>query len=145
MIRRPPGSTRTDTLFPYTTLFRSRRTMASTLSTVGHNNSYLGHGEIAVCIGPEHADTIARDGIGISEMQDYLFAHCGNLRSELLAIGRDNYDAMAPFDRQAADPFVPLVANAKDYVLFVAGGVGKHSMAMPSFGLSRSITKAIDM
>src|SRR3546814_14499096 len=25
MIRRPPESTRTDTLFPYTTLFRSRR------------------------------------------------------------------------------------------------------------------------
>src|SRR3546814_11767753 len=25
MIRRPPGSTRTDTLFPYTTLFRSAR------------------------------------------------------------------------------------------------------------------------
>src|SRR3546814_2169668 len=25
MIRRPPGATRTDTLFPYTTLFRSRR------------------------------------------------------------------------------------------------------------------------
>src|SRR3546814_14163659 len=27
MIRRPPRSTRTDTLFPYTTLFRSVRTM----------------------------------------------------------------------------------------------------------------------
>src|SRR3546814_5960278 len=27
MIRRPPRSTRTDTLFPYTTLFRSRRTI----------------------------------------------------------------------------------------------------------------------
>src|SRR3546814_4105231 len=27
MIRRPPRSTRTDTLFPYTTLFRSRRAM----------------------------------------------------------------------------------------------------------------------
>src|SRR3546814_19769795 len=26
MLRRPPRSTRTDTLFPYTTLFRSRRT-----------------------------------------------------------------------------------------------------------------------
>src|SRR3546814_2752461 len=26
MIRRPPRSTRTDTLFPYTTLFRSKRT-----------------------------------------------------------------------------------------------------------------------
>src|SRR3546814_6332324 len=29
MIRRPPRSTRTDTLFPYTTLVRSRRTRAS--------------------------------------------------------------------------------------------------------------------
>src|SRR3546814_15866499 len=29
MIRRPPRSTRTDTLFPYTTLFRSRVTFAS--------------------------------------------------------------------------------------------------------------------
>src|SRR3546814_4453907 len=28
MIRRPPRSTRTDTLFPYTTLFRSRVTIA---------------------------------------------------------------------------------------------------------------------
>src|SRR3546814_299587 len=28
MIRRPPRSTRTDTLFPYTTLFRSRRRLA---------------------------------------------------------------------------------------------------------------------
>src|SRR3546814_3443965 len=27
MIRRPPRSTRTDTLFPYTTLFRSRRSV----------------------------------------------------------------------------------------------------------------------
>src|SRR3546814_3433714 len=29
MIRRPPRSTRTDTLFPYTTLFRSRRFSAA--------------------------------------------------------------------------------------------------------------------
>src|SRR3546814_205287 len=32
MIRRPPRSTRTDTLFPYTTLFRSWRRRASTLN-----------------------------------------------------------------------------------------------------------------
>src|SRR3546814_12222594 len=31
MIRRPPRSTRTDTLFPYTTLFRSRQRMAKFL------------------------------------------------------------------------------------------------------------------
>src|SRR3546814_11259272 len=31
MIRRPPRSTRTDTLFPYTTLFRSRRDLSPVL------------------------------------------------------------------------------------------------------------------
>src|SRR3546814_13728019 len=31
MIRRPPRSTRTDTLFPYTTLFRSNANLASVL------------------------------------------------------------------------------------------------------------------
>src|SRR3546814_11299487 len=34
MIRRPPRSTRTDTLFPYTTLFRSRFKVSVNLSTV---------------------------------------------------------------------------------------------------------------
>ncbi|MGE4304940.1 MAG: hypothetical protein AB7E24_13030 [Novosphingobium sp.] len=119
------------------------RTFAHAISTVGHNNSYLGRGEVAICIGPEHGETIARDGLGIADIQEYLFAHAGNRRSELLAIGRDNFDAMAPFDASEADPFVGLVEKAEDYLLFVAGGVGKHSMAMPSFGLSRSVTKPI--
>src|SRR3546814_8521003 len=34
MIRRPPRSTRTDTLFPYTTLFRSRHCMVFYLSNI---------------------------------------------------------------------------------------------------------------
>src|SRR3546814_5535122 len=43
MIRRPPRSTRTDTLFPYTTLFRSQagavsgRCLASVAHTAGHH------------------------------------------------------------------------------------------------------------
>src|SRR3546814_14435273 len=37
MIRRPPRSIRTDTLFPYTTLFRSGvRTTAHSMSMTGH-------------------------------------------------------------------------------------------------------------
>src|SRR3546814_14682888 len=40
MIRRPPRSTRTDTLFPYTTLFRSVHVWASSISWPPQN----GHG-----------------------------------------------------------------------------------------------------
>src|SRR3546814_4924863 len=36
MIRRPPRSTRTDTLFPYTTLFRSRRPRPCPGARAGH-------------------------------------------------------------------------------------------------------------
>src|SRR3546814_68256 len=35
MIRRPPRSTRTDTLFPYTTLFRSAISRAASPATIG--------------------------------------------------------------------------------------------------------------
>src|SRR3546814_5460117 len=36
MIRRPPRSTRTDTLFPYTTLFRSLRIQIELKSSIPH-------------------------------------------------------------------------------------------------------------
>src|SRR3546814_15675882 len=45
MIRRPPRSTRTDTLFPYTTLFRSR------LLSIGYRNDWADEQHITA--GPE--------------------------------------------------------------------------------------------
>src|SRR3546814_12406132 len=42
MIRRPPRSTRTDTLFPYTTLFRSARTQAQRRSLPGGRARFPG-------------------------------------------------------------------------------------------------------
>src|SRR3546814_13877199 len=39
MIRRPPGSTRTDTLFPYTTLFRSLAIVTQEGQTVNASQS----------------------------------------------------------------------------------------------------------
>src|SRR3546814_1878601 len=45
MIRRPPRSTRTDTLFPYTTLFRSRRAVSRHRhrfpSILGHRRRFV--------------------------------------------------------------------------------------------------------
>src|SRR3546814_5004165 len=57
MIRRPPRSTRTDTLFPYTTLFRSPRPnpsqgTASRRSTPGSSNTTLSCGRWTSKPGP---------------------------------------------------------------------------------------------
>src|SRR3546814_1925864 len=47
MIRRPPRSTRTDTLLPYTTLFRSRETGARTPGRDARG--YIGRGARVQC------------------------------------------------------------------------------------------------
>src|SRR3546814_15175765 len=52
MIRRPPRSTRTDTLFPYTTLFRSRR-----LADAGLDVAHEARGAVRVArAAARHAD-----------------------------------------------------------------------------------------
>src|SRR3546814_15039545 len=55
MIRRPPRSTRTDTLFPYTTLFRSDLRRAA-------GDDDLGVGVLAPCL----ADRLARLALGLA-------------------------------------------------------------------------------
>src|SRR3546814_18852965 len=62
MIRRPPISTRTDTLFPYTTLFRSNRLLATVLVQEGDVRSYALEGSVFV------AGSLIkwlRDGLGL--------------------------------------------------------------------------------
>src|SRR3546814_19271931 len=67
MIRRPPRSTRTDTLFPYTTLFRSRLTTEDLQGLFGRIVAKEG-----VTVAPEAlamiaraADGSARDGLSL--------------------------------------------------------------------------------
>src|SRR3546814_3153369 len=48
MIRRPPRSTRTDTLFPYTTLFRSTAGDERGRTQRGNNNAYCQDNEISL-------------------------------------------------------------------------------------------------
>jgi hypothetical protein len=41
------------------------------------------------------------------------------------------------------DARVPLVPRADDILVLVAGGAGKHSAALPSFGATVSVTREI--
>src|SRR3546814_2603053 len=60
MIRRPPRSTRTDTLFPYTTLFRSGVIAACALVVAA---PVLDHGQQRVGIGGPLIDLQRRPGL----------------------------------------------------------------------------------
>src|SRR3546814_3244375 len=66
MIRRPPRSTRTDTLFPYTTLFRSSVAPMARLVAYGHagvDPKYMGMGPV-----PATRNALSRAGLTIGQM-----------------------------------------------------------------------------
>src|SRR3546814_14448155 len=70
MIRRPPRSTRTDTLFPYTTLFRSRQE-----TTV--------HGDNASCVQASELQASLARGIG-QRLDPAVVAVAGTVEGDLL-------------------------------------------------------------
>src|SRR3546814_12592987 len=72
MIRRPPRSTRTDTLFPYTTLFRSDRYRPALVSD---HLSWSGVGEVFVhdlLPAPLTGEALARFAANIEIVQEAL-------------------------------------------------------------------------
>src|SRR3546814_7236577 len=75
MIRRPPRSTRTDTLFPYTTLFRSLRIVVAdndpdALELVVTDLGLEGHEIVGRCL--DGVTTIARSEEHTSELQSLM-------------------------------------------------------------------------
>src|SRR3546814_4263248 len=78
MLRRPPRSTRTDTLFPYTTLFRSVVGGCVVVQAVGHEFDHAAAFALARAFGGaahpfEHGDqVVARSEEHTSELQSLM-------------------------------------------------------------------------
>src|SRR3546814_1630310 len=60
MIRRPPRSTRTDTLFPYTTLFRSRKEQRQCIEEMADVRAFVV--PVADALGRQLEMQVAADG-----------------------------------------------------------------------------------
>lgn len=119
-------------------------TVADTAATMGMNNLYLNAGEMLVVLGPEHAATIAADGWGKADVQRFLFeqARVPLWRAKLGGMwGMHDWPTwLATSDENTR---VPVVRRWEDIVVIVAGGAGKHSSCVPTFGATRSVTRAV--
>src|SRR3546814_15315700 len=77
MLRRPPRSTRTDTLFPYTTLVRSGKAVGSdhrpSAETLLHTQLYRRFGDVG-CVLHTHSQ--------VQTVASRLFAGAGHVRLE---------------------------------------------------------------
>src|SRR3546814_13484406 len=95
MIRRPPRSTRTDTLFPYTTLFRSAERLDH-VPVHGQSQQHLQRWPGNV---KEEADLLAAAGVAqvLGQQHEVVVMHpdgVGFLQEELQAVGEERVDAL---------------------------------------------------
>src|SRR3546814_7276506 len=75
MILRPPRFTRTDTLFPYTTLFRSQRLRRSLQAVVGNHVGLVGLRDVVEGL------------LRVGALDDHLDRHLVERSEELAALG----------------------------------------------------------
>src|SRR3546814_11578655 len=120
MIRRPPRSTRTDTLVPYTTLFRSRHPVdavhtasKSRLDPLHHVADFGFGGGGKIFLGIDAADRVAE--LGVQRIERALVAaallRCARKRravkGEMRAVARARQYVAVAVDLVERQPFLP--------------------------------------
>lgn len=116
---------------------------ASVMATLGSNNACISQGEFFVVLCPEHAATIAAHGWSREDVQSFLFERARLPRRAL----RGAFDSLAwaPWllEIDDDDALLPMTESPDNVRVLVAGGPGKHSCVIPSWGMTRSVTMPV--
>ncbi len=105
-------------------------TFAGSIAQPGSNN-LSGKGPLVLVIGPEHAATLHRDGWTVESIQEYLFENARVPADRIAPTRVANYAEASPMDAKGRFRMVP---DPQAIHVVVAGGAGKHSAQIPSFG-----------
>jgi hypothetical protein len=123
------------------------RVAADVLRTLGSNTWFIawhGQKELMLILGPEHAASIAASGWSRRKVREYLYHAVSRRRDELASGGMYGMRDWPPeLNAMAPEALIPAVPSADDILILVAGGAGKHSAVLPSFGATVSVTRQI--
>ncbi len=122
-------------------------TICGAMAQTGQNTVYY-NGEPLLILGPEHAATIARDRFSKEDVQRAVYddARIPITRFGHEVIERRLHRRMGHRYKNrniAPDTLVTIAQRWEDVMVIVAGGPGKHSMCVPTFGATRSVTRAV--
>ncbi len=122
------------------------RTIAGTMATVGSNTLYCG-GDHFVVLGPEHAAVIANSGFSRARAQAYLYEHARVSADRIPPKKLEEAASWGDYAGKLAEwsGRIPIARAAEEIRLLVAGGPGKHSSWIPTFGPTYSQTRRIEM
>lgn len=110
------------------------QTIAGTMSQTGANAIY-GTSPVTVAFGPEHAATLARDGWGIEAIQEMLFEASAVSVDRVSKENRQNYEER---EQKVVNGNYYLTRSPQDIQIMCAGGAGKHSAYIPTFGFTEA-------
>ncbi|MCZ6645244.1 MAG: hypothetical protein O7B79_03300 [SAR324 cluster bacterium] len=126
---------------PFTTL----RVIASVMTTLANNHvTGVSKGDCLVVLGPEHAHSIAAGGLSRRDVQTYFWETARNPVGRIHDRGPHTANWPEWVNREDMEAMVPIVAVPEDIHILVAGGPGKHSCFIPTFGFQRSVTRRIE-
>ena len=119
--------------------------IAGTMAQPGQNNVYYA-AEPLMIVSPEHAATIAAGGYSKDALKQALYERA---RIPLSKFSRENIERRMyrkfpqHYQGKGDDVGVTVAQSWQDIMICVAGGPGKHSMYVPTFGGTRSVTVPI--
>ncbi len=117
--------------------------IASAMTSLGMNNAPISQAEFFIVLGPEHAASLAPRALSradVSVVPVRPGAHAGvALPPPLRGAGLGPVDE----DRRRR-PHAPDDRRADNIQVVVAGGPGKHSLVVPSWGMTRSVTLPVE-
>jgi hypothetical protein len=119
--------------------------IAGSMATTGQNNVYYA-GEPLLLLSPEHAATLAAEGYSKDDVRRALYEMAG---VPLSRFSRENIERRMyrKFPRRykdrALDTPVTIAQRWEDIMIAIAGGAGKHSMYVPTFGGTRAVTRPV--
>ncbi len=116
---------------------------ASVMSSLGSNNAPVSGAEFFVMLCPEHAAACAAAGWTRWNVASYLYERARMRAGDL----RDAFALRAWAPWQEALPGsapMPITEHPQNIRVMVVGGPGKHSCVIPSWGMTRSATVAVE-
>ncbi len=120
--------------------------IAGTLATTGNNDVYNVDPKPLVIFGPEHAKTVADEGLTKADVKRFIYEHA---QIPLGKFSRENIERRFKvtfkerYANAGVDAPVPIFQRPEDLLVAVIGGPGKHSAIVPTFGATQPVTRAL--
>ncbi len=117
--------------------------IASSMTTLGMNNAPISQAETFVVLGPEHARSLDAAGLTREDVSSYLYE-----RARIPAkVFRRHFQELAWATWMKIvddDALLPMTGHPDNIRVLVSGGPGKHSLVVPSWGMTRSATVPVE-